>query len=516
MQQPEPAPRHARRKWLIILGVVILGAIVVLIEVDVHLSPLSRKWAIHALEEHYRCQVELKSFNVSLFPHIYVTGEGLVLKSRDSRNALPVALIKRFAFDESWLGLLSHPRRLKRLRLEGFVLNIPPRQENPPQTRKTRRRLPPFTLGEIIADGTVLSILPRTPGKLPHVFAISRLRLESAGRGQAMSFQATLTNPKPIGEIQSTGTFGPWNPDNPGLTPVAGSYAFRDADLSTIRGIAGILSSHGKYGGVLNRIRVQGETDTPDFAIGISGNRVHLKTQFTAVVDGTNGDTLLRPVEAQFLQSSIVARGGVLRTTGIKGRAVLLDVSAGQARIEDLLRLAVKSSKPLMTGDINLKTKFNLPPGEEDVARRLILNGGFTIQSARFTSLNVQQRLESLSRKGQGVQASDNSGSSVFNLKGRFVLKGGKMTFSSLSFSVPGASVQLHGSYGLISENLDFHGTLRLEAKLSQMTTGIKSLLLKPIDPLFARKGAGTVLPIKITGTKDQPAFGLDLGKLIK
>jgi hypothetical protein len=81
---------------------------------------------------------------------------------------------------------------------------------------------------------------------------------------------------------------------------------------------------------------------------------------------------------------------------------------------------------------------------------------------------------------------------------------------------VPGASVQLHGHYGLISENLDFHGTLRLEAKLSQMTTGIKSLLLKAVDPLFTRKGAGTVLPIKITGTKDQPSFGLDLSKLIK
>src|SRR5579875_1708374 len=113
-----------------------------------------------------------------------------------------------------------------------------PEYPAPPGKRLTARKEtaspPAFTLGEIIADGTVLSILPRTPGKLPHIFAISRLRLKSAGRGQAMSFQATLTNPKPIGEVQSTGTFGPWNPDDPGLTPVAGSYTFRNADLSTI------------------------------------------------------------------------------------------------------------------------------------------------------------------------------------------------------------------------------------------------------------------------------------------
>ncbi len=120
--------RPARRKWPVILGVAILGAMVVLIELDVHLSPLSRKWATHALEEHYRCQIELKSFQVSLFPHIHVVGEDLVLKSRDSTEKLPLAVIRRFNFDESWPELLSHPRRLKRLQLEGFVLNIPPRR----------------------------------------------------------------------------------------------------------------------------------------------------------------------------------------------------------------------------------------------------------------------------------------------------------------------------------------------------------------------------------------------------
>jgi hypothetical protein len=50
---------------------------------------------------------------------------------------------------------------------------------------------------------------------------------------------------------------------------------------------------------------------------------------------------------------------------------------------------------------------------------------------------------------------------------------------------------------------------LRLQAKLSQATTGIKSFLLKPFDPFFRKNGV-TVLPIKVTGTRDQPAFGLD------
>jgi hypothetical protein len=40
--------------------------------------------------------------------------------------------------------------------------------------------------------------------------------------------------------------------------------------------------------------------------------------------------------------------------------------------------------------------------------------------------------------------------------------------------------------------------------------TGWKRLALLPIDPIFAKEGAGTVLRIKITGTRSNPAFGLD------
>jgi hypothetical protein len=58
---------------------------------------------------------------------------------------------------------------------------------------------------------------------------------------------------------------------------------------------------------------------------------------------------------------------------------------------------------------------------------------------------------------------------------------------------------------------MDFHGTLRMQAKLSQTMTGFKSLLLKPVDPFFRKGGAGAVLPIKITGTRQNPSFGLEL-----
>jgi hypothetical protein len=33
---------------------------------------------------------------------------------------------------------------------------------------------------------------------------------------------------------------------------------------------------------------------------------------------------------------------------------------------------------------------------------------------------------------------------------------------------------------------------------------------LKAVDPFFKKDGAGTVLPIRITGTREHPSFGLE------
>jgi hypothetical protein len=74
-------------------------------------------------------------------------------------------------------------------------------------------------------------------------------------------------------------------------------------------------------------------------------------------------------------------------------------------------------------------------------------------------------------------------------MKAHFVLRDNVMTLSNFSFEVPGALVHLDGTYGLRSEQLDFHGVLELEAKLSQTTTGAKSILLKAVDPLFEKHG---------------------------
>ncbi len=163
-----------------------------------------------------------------------------------------------------------------------------------------------------------------------------------------------------------------------------------------------------------------------------------------------------------------------------------------------------------MTGAINFRTRFDLPPGKGDLADRLNLNGKFDVEQGQFTSPEVTAKIETLSRKAQGQPENKDAGSSVSQLKGNFVLDNGVITFRGLTFTVTGAQVALNGKYGLEKEDLEFYGKLRMQAKISQTVTGAKSILLKAVDPFF-RKNGQTEVPIKITGQREHPSFGLDL-----
>jgi hypothetical protein len=72
--------------------------------------------------------------------------------------------------------------------------------------------------------------------------------------------------------------------------------------------------------------------------------------------------------------------------------------------------------------------------------------------------------------------------------------------------------VALTGEYTLDGERFEFEGKMRTDAKVSQMVASKwKSILLKPVDPFFKKNGAGAEIPVKVSGTKSAPKFGLDL-----
>jgi hypothetical protein len=243
----------------------------------------------------------------------------------------------------------------------------------------------------------------------------------------------------------------------------------------------------------------------------VGGNAVPLTTHFDSIVDGTSGDTFLQPVRARLGGSELEAEGRILRAPGAKARSVALDVAVRKGRVEDLVRLAVKTPQPFLRGDIQLSTKLQiLPVPGVAVREKLLLDGTFYVDQSQFFGGSVQQKIDLLSRRAQGQPKNEEITDVFSSLRGGFVMQEGEIRFSELVFQVPGAAIHLHGTYGLYSEAIDLHGVARLQAKVSQTMTGWKRIVLRPIDPLLSKAGAGTLLPIRVTGTRAQPHFERD------
>jgi hypothetical protein len=495
-------------------------AIAVRIMID-RAEPILRTRVIETLSARFHSTVELAELHVWIANGLHVDGKGLKIYGATDPNpsepgVQPLFEIGEFKFQTKLNGLFRTPMHVDTIYVSAMTMNIPPKKDRA-QIKNFSGHRPKMTIAvdHLVCTDTKLIINTEKPGKLPLLFDIGDLRIKDIGPEQPLRFDARLVNPKPVGDIHSTGQFGPLKDTNPRDSNVSGEYSFTNADLGTIKGIGGILSSTGKYQGTLGRIVADGTTETPDFRLTISGHPVPLHTEFHAIIDGTDGDTYLQPVKARVLSSSFTAQGKVVRVDNQHGRDIELDVVLDRARIEDLLQLGVKTDPPIMSGDIKMKASLSIPPGEPAVSDRMKLKGRFQIPAAQFSSEKIQSRINALSLRSSGKpqlvkEASDRNVTS--DLQGVFNLDRGMLSFSLLHFKIPGTHADLDGQYSLDGKTFDFHGTLKLDAKLSQMMTGWKSILLKPVDPFFHKNGAGTQVPFKITGTKDEPHFGLDFG----
>ena len=520
--------RCLRQPWRAIalaVAVVIGGLLIVLASIVPFSSETARRKVIEVLSARLNAEVELAELRLRLLPQFHAEGVGLTIRHRGRHDVPPLISIKRFSADGNAFRLLQ--RHVTRVTVDELDIEIPPDRkrdrtpgEEPPASSTSEAdkrdvgRL--FVIDELITHDARLVIIPVDSDKPPKVWSIHDLRMEAVSIDKPMAFSASLENAVPPGAIETSGTFGPWGREAPGQTPLQGTFTFERADLAVFKGISGILSAVGTFGGTLERIEVHGVTDTPDFTVKAGGHPMPLHATYDAIVDGTNGNTLLEKVDASFLNTSLTARGGVVKKPGAEGRTVELDVVMNDARLEDVLLMAVKAPTPPMAGALKLTTRFELPPGDRDVVDKLQLDGAFTIADASFSSPLVQTKINELSRRTQGQDATQKAERVVSQFAGRFTLRAGQLSLPHVTFDVPGSAIRLAGDYGLVSEQIDFAGTIFTDATLSQMTTGYKSLLLKPFDLIFKSAGGGSAIPIKITGTRGAPTFGLDKGRVLK
>jgi hypothetical protein len=513
--------RRRRSRWAWIAGIAVVLAAIVFVGLRLVIAraePILRRRVIETLSTRFQSRVELAEIHVWIADGLHVEGKGLKIYGASDPNpweagVQPLLDVPAFGFQTAVRSLFREPMRVDTILVDGLTLNIPAENQRSQMRSLRRRGKISIAVDQFVCTNTTLLINTTRPGKPPLEFDISDLRLHEIGPGQPLRFEAKLVNPKPIGDIHSTGLFGPINESRPRDSAVAGTYSFTHADLATFKGIAGMLSSTGRYRGTLGRIEVDGETDTPDFQLTVSGHPVPLDTDFHAIVDGTDGDTYLDPVRARIRGSSLTARGKVVRVKTGHGHDIQMNVVLNRARIQDLLWLGVKTDPPIMTGTVKMTAALNLPAGTDDLSDRLSLQGKFELSDGYFSNDKLQTRIDALSLRSQGrpklaPQASEMAVPT--ELQGVFGLTHRILLFSSLHFQVPGTSAAMTGQYSLDGSTFDFHGTLKMEAKLSQITTGWKSILLKPVDPFFNKHGNGTEVPFKITGTRSEPHFGLD------
>jgi hypothetical protein len=528
-ERDKARPRGGHRfRWAIWFAAALVAVGSVFVIVVAIKSPFTRDRVAQSLEENVRAKVTFGKFRMVYFPHPGCVAEGVTfVRSGSAENTAPLVTVQRVEIEAHYLDIIARPGYVAMVKLNGLHVQVPP--PGTAGASSSSGEISPVRVGEIVADGAVLEVA-RSDDKAPLKFEMHSLTVRSFAHDSEWTYHVSMKNPEPPGEITAEGKFGPLNLDDLVTTPLSGTYKFQQADLGVFNGIAGTLSSTGDFAGKLGEIGVRGTIDIPDFQVLRSKHPAHVTSRFNATVNAKNGDVLLKQVESSFLHTSVAASGRVAGKAGQKGKTTSLDLEVNHGRIQDLLLLLASTKHASMNGVTSFKAHVTILPLGRPFLKELVMTGDFGVEDAAFRKPSRQAQVQQLSERARGektVKDKDKSKTKpeadiedpenvVIDLQGHLELREGVAKFTELSFNVPGASARMDGTYNLLDQRIDFHGTLKTQAELSQDTTGIKSALLKPLNPLFKGKKAGAVIPVKMTGTYHNPSFGFDAVGAIK
>jgi hypothetical protein len=494
------SPRLPRRKAisLIIIAIVILFLIPLLY---VKLWPFSQKSVLEDLAEASGSTVTIQHYQPTYFP------PGCVLDGIEflhGQNHFKLVEAEKLIIQGSYIGILR--RHVPRITAIAAHVFIPAFGSNISFDTEHSK----IVVDEVIANGSFIEFEDKNPRKTPFRFDVHQASFHNVEWGKPIAYRLKLHNPNPPGEIGASGKFGPWAQGGAEQTPFSGQYTFEHADLGVYGGIAGTLSSKGQFHGALQHLDVSGTTSTPDFEVKSGGHKFSLETRFDAYVDATKGDTFLKRIDARLGRTNLIVQGSVARFPGGKGKLTKLQFTSRRGRIEDILGLFVTERSP-MSGETSLKADVEVPPGDGSFLRKVKLNGQFGIDEGSFTKAQTQKDVNELSAGARG-QNKENPETVVTNLRGRVSLSDGTAHFTDLSFGIPGAQANMHGTYSIIEPyRINLHGNMRVETRISKTSSGVKALLLKMMDPFFKKKKKGEIVPVHILGTYKKPLYGLDL-----
>ena len=501
-----------KRKWPLIAASVFFLLLLVDLGVLASQWPFTKQAVIKSLQKASDARVEIGRFRGIFFPYPGCVAEDVVIHHPDDPSGQPLLTISTLTVQADYSRLVRLSKDLNFIHTDGMHIHI----------RAGKQKTTPSGNGELgaslridtlIADRTVLEFASKSAGERPFVMAIHHTRLFPVSGHQTINFETDLHIPTPPGEIHSTGQFGPWNRRDPFGTRVSGSYNFHHADLAFARAIAGILESQGAYRGSLRQIDITDSASVPDFRVPHANHPVGLTASFQATVNGETGDTILHTVSAHFRHTDVTGSGAVAAEAKGGDKTVSLILAVPRGRIDDFLYLLTQSARPGMEGHLTLRTRILLPSDSRPFLKRLRMQGPFQIAAGLFTKPSTQESLDRIRDRARGAPA-DNESEALSNLIGSVSAADGMARLSNITFDVPGASANLSGTYDLLSTRVDLRGMAHLDTRLSNVTTGAKSFLLKILSPFFkSKKNKGSDVPIKITGMYGETNIAIDFGK---
>jgi hypothetical protein len=476
------------------------------------------------LQKVFASQIKIDHYHRTYFPHPGFVATGLILRRNSAPDLPPIGSARDLIVQGSWLDLLMLRHRVSLVDVTGLHVVIPPvgsraNHEDFPAGSSADFSGPTAIVAELLLHDATLDILRTNGGR--YSYPIRQLVIRNLQKGRTITYSVDMQNAKPDGRIQATGSFGPLTPKNLGATPVSGDFTFSSVSLRDLGSLRGTLAATGHFHGALSAIEGDATSDTPDFGVG-HGMPTAVAASMQCTVNGLNGDVILHDIKVRTGATTVQAGGSI--TGSPKVTDLELAVTGGRA--QDLLRPFLKGKVPI-TGGVWLKAHAHLVPTGHELKflQRLQVDGDFNVPAERLVNRNNEQKLSAFSLRAQGIKSSpaaadsnDSSPSSstdvLSSLSGHAKLRDGVLSTQRITFQIPGASADLNGSFNLRDKTVHLIGDVRMQSDISHVTTGFKSVLLKPLIPFFKKGKAGAVIPIAVTGSSGQYKVTQDLAHL--
>ena len=206
------------------------------------------------LERASSAQVEMRGFHSTYFPFPGCVAEDVVFREKTSaagqKPAEPIITIRKLTVESTFSGLLSKPGRIRRIIADGLRIHVP--HGGAHLHSEASSGSDQTIIEELRADNALLELATGHTGENKLVFQIHHALFHDIGGRNAVPFQVSLHLPVPPGEVESSGSIGPWKDEKGTVrsTAISGKYVLTRADLGVFKALGGVVSSRGEFSAI--------------------------------------------------------------------------------------------------------------------------------------------------------------------------------------------------------------------------------------------------------------------------